>query len=58
MINSLSYNVTSLFVYMTILFISYRRVTKGKQDYLVIGLNAVQKYKFLISQLVSKNPIK
>ena len=37
------------------LFISYRRYTRGKQDYLAVGLNAINKYEFLISQLVSRD---
>lgn len=38
-----------------VLFISYRNYLKGKQDYLIVGINAVKKYKFLISQLVSRD---
>ena len=38
-----------------VLFISYRNFGKGKQDYLVIGMNAIKRYKFLISQLVSRD---
>lgn len=38
-----------------VLFISYRNYAKGKQDYLIVGLNAVERYKFLISQLVSRD---
>ena len=35
--------------------ISYKNYTKGKQDYIVILINAVFRYKFLISQLVSRD---
>jgi len=37
------------------LFISYKKYQKGKQDYLTIGINAIKKYKFLISQLVTRD---
>lgn len=37
------------------LLISYRNYTKGKQDYIIILINAVIRYKFLISQLVSRD---
>lgn len=38
-----------------VLFISYRNYSKGKQDYITISFNAVERYKFLISQLVSRD---
>ena len=38
-----------------VLFISYRNYSKDKQGYLVIGINAIERYKFLISQLVSRD---
>lgn len=38
-----------------ILFISYINFTKGKHDYIVIAINAINKYKFLISQLVTRD---
>ena len=38
-----------------VLFISYKNYGKGKQGYLTIGINAVERYKFLISQLVSRD---
>lgn len=38
-----------------VLFISYRNYDKGKQDYLIVGMNAIKRYKFLISQLVSRD---
>lgn len=38
-----------------VLFISYRNYVKNKQDYLIVGLNAIERYKFLISQLVSRD---
>ena len=38
-----------------VLFKSYRDFGKGKQDYIVIGLNAIERYNFLISQLVSRD---
>ena len=37
------------------LFISYKNYVKGKSDYLTVGINAINKYKFLISQLVSRD---
>ena len=38
-----------------ILFISYKRYLKGKNGYIVSALNAIEKYSFLISQLVSRD---
>ena len=37
------------------LFTSYKRYQKGKNDYLVTGINALDRYKFLIDQLVSRD---
>ena len=37
------------------LFVSYKKYTKGKQDYIVIIINAIDKYRFLISQLVARD---
>ena len=37
------------------LLISYKKYDSGKTDYLIIGLNAIERYKFLISQLVSRD---
>lgn len=38
-----------------VLFISYKNYAKGKSGYLAVGLNAIDRYKFLISQLVSRD---
>lgn len=38
-----------------VLFISYKNIGSNKQDYLVVGLNAIERYKFLISQLVTRD---
>lgn len=38
-----------------ILFVSYKRYCKGKSSIIVIGINAIYKYQFLISQLVSRD---
>ena len=37
------------------LFISYNNYKKGKHDYIVVAINALDRYKFLISQLVSRD---
>ena len=37
------------------LFISYKNYENGKSGYLTVGINAINKYKFLISQLVSRD---
>ena len=38
-----------------VLFISYKNIGSNKRDYLVVGLNAIERYKFLISQLVTRD---
>ena len=38
-----------------VLVISYFNYLKGKQDYIVIAINAVNRYNFLISQLVTRD---
>ena len=38
-----------------LLFVSYKKYEKGKQDYLTIAINALNRYRFLISQLVSRD---
>lgn len=37
------------------LFISYNNYKKGKHDYIIVLINAIDRYKFLISQLVSRD---
>ena len=37
------------------LYYSYKNYLKGKQDYIIIAIIALDKYKFLISQLVSRD---
>ena len=39
----------------TVLFISYRKYLKGYNDYIIAALFAIDRYKFLISQLVSRD---
>ncbi len=38
-----------------ILSVSYKKYCNGKTDYIVVAFNAVNRYKFLISQLVSRD---
>lgn len=38
-----------------ILFVSYKKFINGKADYIVVAINALNRYKFLISQLVSRD---
>lgn len=42
-------------VIATILFVTYKKYLNGKSNYIILCLEAIYKYKFLISQLVSRD---